>query len=68
MINPAEENEGAERTRLFSNMTWQETVRVADEHNEPGIFTAFAAYEYSPVLPDSGKHHRNIIFKNSHVP
>ena len=68
MINPAEENEGAERTRLFSNMTWQETVRVADEHNEPGIFTAFAAYEYSPVLPDSGKHHRNVIFKNNHVP
>ena len=68
MINPADENVGAERARIFADMTWQETVRAADEHNEPGIFTAFVAYEYSPVLPDSGKHHRNVIFKNNHVP
>ena len=68
MINPAEENEGKERTRLFAEMTWKEIVRIADEHNEPGIFTTFAAYEYSPVIPDSGKHHRNVIFRNNNVP
>ena len=68
IINPLEVNEGKERARFFANMTWDKIVSIADEHNEPGIFTAFAAYEYSPVLPDSGKHHRNVIFRNSHVP
>ena len=68
MINPLEVDEGKERARFFANMTWDKIVNIADEHNEPGIFTAFAAYEYSPVLPESGKHHRNVIFRNSHVP
>ena len=48
--------------------TWREIREAADEFNEPGEFTAFAAYEYSPVLPKRGKIHRNVIFKNSTVP
>jgi len=48
--------------------TWMEIREAADEFNEPGEFTAFAAYEYSPVLPRRGKIHRNVIFKNSRVP
>lgn len=48
--------------------TWRAIREAADEFNIPGEFTAFAAYEYSPVLPKRGKIHRNVIFKNSVVP
>lgn len=48
--------------------TWARIVAAADQHNRPGRFTTFAAYEYSPPLRDSGKHHRNVIFKNGTVP
>jgi len=47
----------------FGRSTWDKIREVAEEHNEPGKFTTFAAYEYSPPLADSGKHHRNIIFR-----
>ena len=48
--------------------TWAIIGEAADRYNQPGIFTAFRAYEYSPVLPDTGKIHRNVIFRNSQVP
>ena len=40
-------------------------IALADAHNEPGVLTTFAAYEYSPTLPDSGKHHRNVLFNGT---
>ncbi len=48
--------------------TWSKIVAAADAHNRPGEFTTFAAYEYSPPLPDRGKLHRNVIFRGSAVP
>ena len=48
--------------------TWAQIVAAAERHNEPGRFTTFAAYEYSPPLPDRGKIHRNVIFRNDTVP
>jgi hypothetical protein len=54
--------------RKFAAATWAKIRAAADLHNEPGRFTAFAAYEYSPVLEDTGKHHRNIIFRGSETP
>ena len=48
--------------------TWQRIRAAADTYNQPGEFTAFAAYEYSPPLPETGKHHRNVIFRGSDVP
>lgn len=48
--------------------TWAQIVAAAERHNEPGRFTTFAAYEYSPPLPDRGKIHRNVIFRNNTVP
>lgn len=51
-----------------ASMTWAKIVEVANRHNVPGEFTTFAAYEYSPPLPDRGKIHRNIIFRNGTVP
>lgn len=53
---------------LFAQETWAEIVALAEQHNDPGRFTTFAAYEYSPPLPDSGKVHRNVIFRGSDVP
>ena len=48
--------------------TWRRIVEAADRHNSPGELTTFAAYEYSPPLPDRGKIHRNVIFKSSEPP
>ncbi|MBR9835479.1 MAG: DUF3604 domain-containing protein [Alphaproteobacteria bacterium] len=66
-ITPNSPDELAKTVR-FAEETWAEIVATADAHNEPGRFTAFAAYEYSPPLPDRGKIHRNVIFANSQVP
>ncbi|MFT5610766.1 MAG: hypothetical protein ACI9LU_001263 [Polaribacter sp.] len=52
----------------LSRATWKKIRHAAEIHNVPGKFTSFAAYEYSPVLPNRGKHHRNVIFKNDQVP
>lgn len=51
-----------------AEQTWAHVVAMAQAHNQPGRFTSFAAYEYSPPLPDRGKIHRNVIFRNEHVP
>ena len=49
-------------------VTWNEIRETAEEFNRPGQFTAFAGYEYSPVLPMQGKIHRNVIFRNATAP
>ncbi len=42
--------------------TWQKIVDAAERHNDPGTFTAFIGYEYTPN--PSGMHlHRNVIFR-----
>lgn len=57
-----------EAASSYARTTWARIVEAADAHNDPGHFTTFAAYEYSPPLPDRGKLHRNVIFRNSVVP
>ena len=52
----------------LENTTWARIVAAARQFNSPGEFTAFAAYEYSPPLPEAGKVHRNVIFRNDTVP
>lgn len=54
--------------QALENETWAMIKETADRYNEPGSFTTFIAYEYSPVLPETGKVHRNVIFRNSHAP
>ncbi|MEM7327159.1 MAG: DUF3604 domain-containing protein [Pseudomonadota bacterium] len=58
----------AEQAAVYAQETWADVVAAAEMHNEPGRFTTFAAYEYSPPLPDRGKIHRNVIFRSSDVP
>jgi hypothetical protein len=40
---------------------WLRVIELADRYNDPGTFTTFAAYEWSPT-PNGGHHHRNVIF------
>lgn len=54
--------------RQYAETTWKKVIEAAERHNNPGTFTAFVGYEYSPALPDRGKHHRNIIFRSSDAP
>ncbi|MEM7360222.1 MAG: DUF3604 domain-containing protein [Pseudomonadota bacterium] len=57
-----------DKERKFAAMAWQSVKDAADRHYQPGVFTSFAGYEYSPPLPDRGKHHRNIIFRSMETP
>ena len=41
----------------FKRDVWQEVVAVAERHNDPGTFTTFVGYEYTPTPI-----HRNVLF------
>ena len=44
---------------------WIDTIDAADQFNDPGKFTTFAAYEYTSSGADMGNLHRNVIFEGS---
>ena len=44
---------------------WSDTINAADQFNDPGKFTTFAAYEYTTSTSDMGNLHRNVIFSGS---
>jgi hypothetical protein len=58
------EGDCAAEAREMGRPMWEMIKDRAEHNNKPGTFTAFAAYEYSPPLPERGKHHRNIFFRN----
>ena len=43
---------------------WQETIKAAEEANDPGRFTAFIGYEWTSNTGGNNLH-RNIIFRDS---
>jgi hypothetical protein len=47
---------------------WARYAELADQYYQPGKLTTLIAYEYSPGMPDQGKHHRNVIFRSNSVP
>lgn len=51
-----------------ARVTWRETRLAADKYNQPGSFTAFVGYEYSPPLEERGKLHRVVMFRNGKTP
>jgi Protein of unknown function (DUF3604) len=47
---------------------WKENVKIADQNNHPGKFTAFCSYEWTSA-PNNRNLHRNIFFRDcTHVP
>ncbi len=46
---------------------WQETIRSAEQHNEPGTFTTFIGYEFTS-MPAMRNLHRNVVFSGERVP
>ena len=42
---------------------WKENVKIADENNHPGKFTAFCSYEWTS-MPNNRNLHRNIFFRD----
>jgi len=62
--------EDGEICRNAAGAVWEETQRAAasfDDESEECAFTTFVAYEYT-ATPDLTKIHRNVIFRNEHVP
>ncbi len=47
---------------------WEDNQNAANEHYQPGKFTTFIGYEYSPTLQLGGQLHRNVIFRGANVP
>ncbi|MCA9501840.1 MAG: DUF3604 domain-containing protein [Spirochaetaceae bacterium] len=46
---------------------WNALVEIANAHDDPGRFTAFVGFEYSPH-PQGQNLHRNVIFRGDRVP
>ncbi len=51
-----------------SQSIWHDNQAAAREHYEPGYFTTFNGFEYSPTLVRGGMLHRNVIFRGEVVP
>ena len=59
---------GLEQCLADAAADWSDYKALADKYNDPGVFTAIQAYEYSPTLPDYGKYHRNVFFRGDALP
>ena len=55
--------QGPETTRS----AWSYAIETAEKYNDPGRFTALIAFEWS-AAPQGANLHRNVIFRDAHVP
>ena len=51
----------------YARSTWERVQRAANEADDPGAFTALIGYEFTPLLPQFGMLHRNVIFRGEEV-
>ena len=49
----------------FRLSVWEKTAKAADKHNDPGTFTAFTGYEWTPFAEGAFNLHRVMIFKDA---
>lgn len=56
-------NDYSPGSKVF-NGVWKDIVDAAEQHNEPGLFTAFIGYEWTSV-PKGFNLHRNVIFRDN---
>ncbi len=47
---------------------WRTTIDAAEQHNDPGVFTTFIAYEWSSFSRGGGHLHRNVTYGSSRAP
>ena len=50
------------RDPKIERTVWDRVVDIASQYNQPGTFTAFNGYEYTPA-PDGNNLHRVVIFR-----
>jgi len=54
-------------TEPLITTNWQRQMMAAERHNQPGKFTSFIAFEWSPI-PGGAHMHRNVIFRGPSYP
>jgi hypothetical protein len=64
MVNDGATNSPRDIGKPYLRSVWNRVGEIADEHNEPGVFTAFIGYEYSS-LPEGDNLHRVVFFRDS---
>tara|TARA_R110000868_G_scaffold170477_1_gene405776 strand:+ start:3125 stop:4837 length:1713 start_codon:yes stop_codon:yes gene_type:complete len=52
-----------ERNEPFKRSVWEHIIKLADENDRPGEFTAFIAFEWTSS-PKGNNLHRNVIFRD----
>ena len=62
IIQAYADGRGISDPRMLRN-AWNKATTLAEEYNQPGVFTAMIGYEFSPH-PDGNNLHRVVIFRD----
>ena len=49
----------------FAKTTWEKYAGIVESYNDPGQFTAFIGYEWTPNPGPGNNLHRNLVFRDS---